>query len=145
MGSPADFASMTTAWMCPSMWFTAIRQRFRKAECFGVGNPDKQRSDQTRTLSYGDCIQAFEQAAGVFQRFPNYRHDRTKVFSRGQFGNDSAVFAVGVELRRNYRRQHTDAVLDHSRGSFVARRLDCQDSSHAIVILRLPFDASGRV
>ena len=111
---------MMTAWMCPSIWFTAIS-----------GNPETKHNPFAYVIptssdptSPGPCVTANrieirQLHASLVQGLAHNGHNRAEVFARRKFGDNAAVFTVGVELRCNDGRQHIAAVLNHCRGRLI--------------------------
>ncbi len=97
----------------------------REAERFGICDADKQRTDQVP----GPAVTAIaaevpERNARLFEGLPHHRDDGAQMFARGEFGNNTAIFCVGVELRGDDARANTAPIFNDGGGGFIARTLD---------------------
>jgi hypothetical protein len=95
-----------------------------EAEGFSVCDTDKQRSNKSRAGRDRDGGEIAERNARLLESLADHRHNGAQVFTRGELGNDPAIFCVNVELRGDDARANLAALLDNGGGGFIARTLD---------------------
>jgi len=85
----------------------------------GVGNAHQQASDKARTASDGYCIDVAQLDAGLLDCAADNRDDGPQMLARGQFGNNTAVLAMHVDLRGDHAGKDDSACSNDSCRRFV--------------------------
>jgi len=58
----------------------------RECHCLGVGQPDENRADESRSLGHCDAIDpAIAHAGGIAERLAHHKSDVPQVLAPGQF------------------------------------------------------------
>lgn len=107
-------------------------------ERFAVGDTDEERAYQSGALGNADGVKVGEIQIGLCKGFADDRDDLAKVFARGEFGDNAAVFAMDVDLRSDYAGKDFAAVGDDGCGGFVAGRFDAKDTDAHPFMLAQP-------
>ena len=106
-----------------------------KAQTFGVGESDEQGANESGSNSDCDGGETFEAGIGALQGLANDGNDGAEVFARGEFGDDSAVSAVGGDLRGDDAGEDGIAAggvasLNDGRGGFIAGGFDAENTHY---------------
>lgn len=101
-----------------------------EAEGLCIGNADKKRPDETGPLGHCNRIDRRERDSSAPDGFAHDRDDRAQMLSRSEFGNDTTVLAVHVELRSHDRGQNSLAIFDDSSGCFITGGLYGENAGH---------------
>ena len=63
--------------------------------------PTSKRADEAGPLRNADRVDVLKLEIGLGKRFADDGNNLAKMFARGEFGNDAAVLAMDVDLRRD--------------------------------------------
>ena len=105
----------------------------RRGRSLRVGDTDEQGSDETRSLSDGDCINACPRGARVSEGPLSDATDVAHVLPRCDLGNNASPLTMDLDLRRNDVRINTPRMRRvvrrrHDGGrSLITRRFDPQN------------------
>lgn len=68
------------------------------SESAGSESADEEATDETRSMSDGDGVDAIEGFTGVFEGFFDDRVDRLNVATSGDFWDDATVLGMDINL-----------------------------------------------
>ncbi len=100
------------------------RQACRQCERLRGGQPDQQRTDQSRLSHHRDRGQFAEIHICLTQRFVNHWQDAANVCSRGDLRDDAAEPLVQFILAGDDIRQDGEVSPNHRCAGFIAGRLN---------------------
>ena len=121
------------------------RQAVDPGERLGHGDPDQQRSGQSRPLGDGDGLELRPIGnAGVAARLLEHRDHPAQMGARRDLGDDAAGRAVQGNLAGDDVGHDPAAVLDDGDGGLVARRLDREDAAAWRACHAITAEISGR-
>lgn len=101
-------------------------------EAFSVSEADEKRGREAGTAGGGEGGDVIEGDSGVIECLLNERTNMLGVIAAGNFGDNAAVFAMDLDLRRDERSEELGCVAlaaNNGDGGFVAGGFDGEDHS----------------
>lgn len=98
--------------------------RVGEGDGLGEGHADEKGTDEAGAFGDGDGGEIGVSGAGARHGVRDDGDDGAEVFARGEFGDDTAVLGVGIELRGDDGGKHARAVCEDGGGGFVAGAFD---------------------
>lgn len=95
-----------------------------EADGFAVGHANEEGANEAGALGDGDGVEVLIGAAGLFHGLADDGGDGAEMLAGGEFGDDSAVFAVDIELGADDAGKDSAPVFDDGGGGFVTGGFD---------------------
>jgi hypothetical protein len=93
-------------------------------------------------LRYANSVKVREIQPRLRKCLTDNRDDLTKVFARSEFGDNSTIFAVNIDLGGNDTRQNLSAIGNDGSSGFIARRFDAKNTNaHLLMLAQSDFQA----
>ena len=106
---------------------------------------DEERADEAGAGRRDDETDVLEPGPRPFERLVQERREVRQVGARGDLGNDAAVAAVHVDLRRDDGRRDPAVLAEEGDGGLVAGGLEAEDEAHGRARRRASPSACGGV
>lgn len=112
----------------------------KKGDSASSEGADKERAGETGAVGDGYSVEILDFESGIRKRLFNDRQDSFDMGARGDFGYDSTVGGVDVDLGDDDVAKDFCTVFDNGSSSFVAGSFDSQ-YFHPVIVTVLTFFA----